>query len=204
MSENQAWLNLSDGGHIENLGIYELLRRRCKLIISVDGEADPAYTFQGLMTLVRHAQIDFGARIEVNLSDIRPDPKTGYSQAHTALCIIRYPDKSLGFMIYMKLSVTGNELEMIRRYRINHPDFPHQTTLDQFFDEEQFEVYRQLGAHVATGLFSPALMGGETIENVPQWFRQLVRNLLPKPITDYKKPSDAPATPAAGPAPAPG
>lgn len=183
MSEQEAWLNLSDGGHIENLGIYELLRRRCKLIISVDGEADPAYTFQGLMRLVRHAQIDFGACIEVNLGDIRPDPKTGYSQAHAALCTVHYDDGALGFIIYMKLSVTGNESEMIRRYRINHPDFPHQTTLDQFFDEEQFEVYRQLGAHVASGLFSPALMDGNgRIDSVPAWFRHLVKNLLPGPI----------------------
>src|SRR6516164_1421169 len=184
MTEDEPWLNLSDGGHIENLAIYELLRRRCKLIISVDGESDPTYTFQGLMTLVRHAQIDFGARIEVNLSDIRPDPKTGYSRSHAALCTVRYPADSLnpngalGFIIYMKLSVTGNESEMIRRYRINHPDFPHQTTLDQFFDEEQFEVYRQLGVHVADGMFLGALMEKTDPVCVPVWFRQLARNLL--------------------------
>jgi hypothetical protein len=185
MTENEPWLNLSDGGHIENLAIYELLRRRCKMIISVDGEADPNYTFEGLMTLVRHAQIDFGVRIKVDLSDIRPDPKTGYSRAHTALCTVHYPDGAIGFIIYMKLSVTGNESEMIRRYRINHPDFPHQSTLDQFFDEEQFEVYRQLGVHVADGLFLPALMSPvpvEDIDGVRKWFRQLVRNLLPGPI----------------------
>jgi hypothetical protein len=135
------------------------------------------------MTLVRHAQIDFGARIEVNLSDIRPDPTTGYSQSHAALCTVHYPDGSLGFIIYMKLSVTGNESEMIRRYRINHPEFPHQSTLDQFFDEEQFEVYRQLGVHVANGLFLPALMDwDDKIDDVPKWFRKLVKNLLPKPI----------------------
>ena len=64
MSENEAWLNLSDGGHIENMGVYELLRRRCKFIVCVDGEADPASTFQGQLTLVRHAQIDLGIRIE--------------------------------------------------------------------------------------------------------------------------------------------
>ena len=62
MSEDKAWLNLSDGGHIENMGVYELFRRRCKYIICVDGEADPEFTFQGLMTLARHAQIDFGIR----------------------------------------------------------------------------------------------------------------------------------------------
>jgi hypothetical protein len=181
MSEKNAWLNLSDGGHIDNLAIYELLRRRCKLIISVDGEADPTYNFQGLMTLVRRAQIDFGARIAVDLSDIRPDPKTGYSQAHAALCTIRYSDGSLGFIIYMKPSVMGTESEMIRRYRSNHPDFPHRTTLDQFFDEEQFELYRQLGVHVANDLFSPALMDQDLeIDSVAKWFRKLAMNLLPK------------------------
>jgi hypothetical protein len=202
MTEDEHWLNLSDGGHIENLAIYELLRRRCKLIISVDGEADPNYTFEGLMTLVRHAQIDFGARIKVDLSDIRPDPKTGYSRSHAALCTIYYADGSLGFMIYMKLSVTGNESEMIRRYRINHADFPHQSTLDQFFDEEQFEVYRQLGVHVADGLFLPALMSpvrAEQIDSVEKWFRQLVRNLLPGTIPGVRPIGRAaPASPAIG------
>ena len=60
MSEKRAWINLSDGGHIENMALYELLRRRCKFIISIDGEADPQSTFHGHLTLVRHALIDFG------------------------------------------------------------------------------------------------------------------------------------------------
>jgi hypothetical protein len=179
MSEKQAWPNLSDGGHIENMAVYELLRRRCKYIICVDGEADPECTFQGLMTLVRHAQIDFGIRIDSRLNDIRPDPKTHYSQTHSAFCRILYPDGNIGLLLYMKLSVTGNEPELTRRYRILHPDFPHQSTLDQFFEEEQFEAYRQLGVHVADGLFSRALMSGNTNPaNVPQWFGQLAANLL--------------------------
>jgi hypothetical protein len=62
---------------------------------------------------------------------------------------------------------------------MNHPEFPHQTTLDQFFDEEQFEAYHQLGVHVADGLFSRALMSGNTEPpTVAQWFRQLAGNLL--------------------------
>jgi len=108
----------------------------------------------------------------------------------------------------MKLSVTGNESEMIWRYRINHPDFPHQTTLDQFFDEEQFEVYRQLGVHVADGLFLPALMSTaavNSIDSVPKWFRQLLRNLLPAPISGVSPittAAGAPARPSNGGAPA--
>lgn len=183
MSERANWLNLSDGGHVENMAIYELLRRRCKFIVCVDGEADPAFTFQGLMTLVRHAQIDFGVQITPKLDEIRPDPKTGYSKCHFHLCRIHYPKaidlpEGLGLLLYIKLSVTGNESELIKRYRTNNPYFPHQSTLDQFFDQEQFEAYRQLGVHAAEGLFLPALLNGPEPASVPDWFRQLAKNLL--------------------------
>lgn len=185
MAENHRWFNLSDGGHIENLATYELLRRRCKFIICVDGEADPGFTFQGLMTLVRHAQIDLGIRIEPSLDDLRPDPKSGFSRSHYHLCRIHYPDAGegspagTGLLLYLKLSVTGNESELIRRYRTNHPEFPHESTLDQFFDEEQFEAYRQLGVHAARGLFSPCLMNGKSAPTtINDWFRRLAENLL--------------------------
>ena len=185
MSEDKAWLNLSDGGHIENMAVYELLRRRCKYIVCVDGEADPEFTFQGLMTLTRHAQIDFGIRIRSTLGELKPDPKTKCSRVHVVLCPIDYPDDgpgrpvAKGLLLYLKLSVTGNEPELIRRYHINHPEFPHQTTLDQFFDEEQFEAYRQLGAHIADSLFSRAITNGNTTPaTIAQWFRQIAANLL--------------------------
>lgn len=184
MSEKEAWINLSDGGHIENMGIYELLRRRCKFIISVDGEADPQSTFQGHLTLVRHAQIDFGVRIEPDLTDLRPNLTSKFSQSHSMMSRVHYPAAGSqpageGLILYMKLSVTGNELELIKRYRGLHPDFPHETTLDQFFDEEQFEAYRQLGVHIAEGLFSPALLGSTNHPTtIAEWFAGLARNLL--------------------------
>jgi len=185
MSEKRAWLNLSDGGHIENMAVYELLRRRCKYIICVDGEADPEFTFRGLMTLVRHAQIDFGIRISPALDRVRPDRETRYSPAHGTLYRLYYPsrpgsgDSEMGLLLYLKLSVTGNESELIRRYRGSHPDFPHQSTLDQFFDEEQFEAYRQLGVHVADGFFSRPLMSSQpNPTSMAVWFRRLAENLL--------------------------
>jgi hypothetical protein len=185
MSENNAWLNVSDGGHIENMGMYELLRRRCKFIVCVDGEADPESTFQGQLTLVRHAQIDLGIRIEPRLDDIRPDPKSRFSRTHAQLFRIIYPatkdgrDAGQGLLLYLKLSLTGDEAELLKRYRLVNPDFPHQSTLDQFYDEEQFEAYRQLGVHVAEGTFSPALMSRDPNPgDVDVWFRQLAANML--------------------------
>ena len=184
MSEESAWLNLSDGGHVENMGVYELLRRRCKYIVCVDGEADPQFAFQGFMTLVRHAQIDFGVRIEPQLDHMRSDPATGINQAHTHLCRIHYPEVAgraagLGLLLYLKLSVTGNETEVVKRYRRMHPAFPHESTLDQFFDQEQFEAYRELGVHVAEGTFSPALMDHAALPTTfADWFRRLAKNFL--------------------------
>jgi hypothetical protein len=184
MSEKQTWINLSDGGHIENMGVYELLRRRCKFIISVDAEADSASAFPGHLTLVRHAQIDFGIRIDSGLNDLRPDATSRLSQAHSTLCRIHYPATNdqpagIGLLLYLKASVTGDEVEMIRSYRSLHPDFPHQTTLDQFFDQEQFEAYRQLGIHSAEGLFAPAVAGSQRRPSSTRaWFEELAHNLL--------------------------
>jgi hypothetical protein len=185
MSEDSVWLNLSDGGHIENMGIYELLRRRCKFIVCVDGEADPQSTFAGQLTLVRHAQIDLGVRLEPRLDDIRLDPESKYSRTHSHLLRIHYPamgpdqPEAVGLMLYLKLSLTGDEAEILKRYRTANPEFPHQSTIDQFYDEEQFEAYRQLGVHVAEGLFAPALLTRDRHpKDVADWFRQLAGNML--------------------------
>lgn len=185
MDERNPWLNLSDGGHIENMGLYELLRRRCKFIVCVDGEADPRSTFEGQLTLVRHAQIDFGVRLEPRLDDIRLDPKSTLSRTHSHLLRIHYPDagpgkpEAIGLMLYLKLSLTGDETELLKRYRSISPDFPHESTLDQFYTEEQFEAYRQLGVHVAEGVFSSALLT-ENAEpkDVNEWFKQLAQSML--------------------------
>jgi hypothetical protein len=183
MSEKDTWMNLSDGGHSENTGVYELLRRHCKFIICVDGEADPDFTFGGLMTLVRHAQIDLGIQIDPPVDEIRQRPDSLLSQAHSLLCRVRYPANGAlaagtGLLLYLKLSVTGDESQLIRRYHTLNADFPHESTADQFFQEDQFEAYRQLGAHVAEGLFAPALIGRATPTSVPAWFKVLAGKLL--------------------------
>ena len=115
---------------------------------------------------------------------MRPDLQTGWSQTHALLSRIYYPateghPDATGLLLYLKLSVTGNESELIKRYRALHLAFPHETTADQFFTEEQFEAYRQLGVHVAEGLFSSALMNTlEVPPTVADWFRRLASNLL--------------------------
>jgi hypothetical protein len=82
----------------------------------------------------------------------------------------------------LKLSLTGNEGEFIRRYRFDDPVFPHQSTADQFFSETQFEAYRALGEHVGDKLFLKAIVGEEMTEDknveVEKWFSALGQSLL--------------------------
>src|SRR5215213_944434 len=178
MSERNSYVNLSDGGHIENLGIYELLRRRCKFVISVDGEADPDRSFGGLLTLTQLAKIDLGVTIEPDLTDLRTDSQ-GLGRSHFGLFRIEYPDGQYGLLLYIKSSLTGNESEFLKKYRGENPTFPHQSTGQQLFSETQFEAYRTLGEHIAQDLFRSDLVdSSQGTLTVRKWFRQLSTHLF--------------------------
>jgi hypothetical protein len=148
LDEKRRWVNLSDGGHIENLATIELLRRRCKFIVIGDGECDPQMYFAGLATLIRTARIDLGIHIDINLDELRLNADL-HSGVHLVVGQITYPgDKERGYLLYLKSSCTGDEDEVIGEYRHRSPDFPHESTADQFFNEGQFEAYRALGEHI--------------------------------------------------------
>jgi hypothetical protein len=183
--ENSTYVHISDGGHIENLGVYELLRRRCRFIVAVDGEHDEKMTFHGLTNLQRLAYIDFGITIEVNLEDLRLGNE-GLSRSHFRFCRIRYPlgqldqQEEIGYLVYLKLSLTGNEGEFIRRFKLDEPAFPHHSTANQFFTEVQFEAYRALGEHVGDKMFLQAITGmsdGAAID-MGEWFFGLGNSFL--------------------------
>src|SRR5262249_33912037 len=88
--ENGHFINVSDGGHIENLGVYELLRRRCKFIVAIDGEQDAKMTFHALTTLQRLAYIDLGVKIDINLDHLRLNAR-GMTRSHFCFSRIAYP-----------------------------------------------------------------------------------------------------------------
>ena len=149
---------LSDGGHFENLGLYEMVRRRCRRIVVVDASCDPKYEFEDLENAIRKIRIDFG--ISIVFPDGLPTPAWSRGEKnkhkHSAHGVIRYATVdgpcADGSLIYIKPLLAGNEPLDITRYAAKagkaqaHP-FPHHSTADQFFDEVQFESYRMLGYH---------------------------------------------------------
>jgi hypothetical protein len=154
------FIHLSDGGHLENMGVYELVRRRCRFIIATDvsedthaarqpGQPDP-HGPDRLRHSHRHRHRTAG-----------PAGPDSLSEWHCAVGAILYdevdPEAVAGTLVYIRGSLTGDEPTDVRQYADTHPDFPNQTTVDQFFDEAQFEAYRALGDHIATVVFADAV-----------------------------------------------
>ena len=153
-NDKSKFLMISDGGHFENLAIYELVKRRCKVIIVSDAECDPELTFEGLGTVIRVCKVDFGATIVIDVGSIRLGKGTGWSGNRCAVGKIVYADGLEGTLIYLKASMTGHEDTSILQYKASHPTFPHEATSNQFYGEDQFESYRRLGHEVARRTFA--------------------------------------------------
>lgn len=153
--DKSNYLMISDGGHFENLATYELIRRRCRVIIISDAECDPELQFEGLGSLIRMCEVDFGASITLNVDAIRLNRETDWNTLRCAVGQIEYGDGSPdGILIYLKASMTGHEDSAVLQYKASHPDFPHESTGDQFYGEDQFESYRRLGREIAASTFA--------------------------------------------------
>ncbi len=187
-------INISDGGHIENLGVMELLRRQCRLIIAVDAGADPSFSFGDLTNLTIRARNELGLDLRFRPDSIpekvlRPFPSSGYSQKRYAIADIfqlwekmeengkevvkHYKNKKVGTFVYVKSTVTAPEgrpnltpADGLKygtyKYKIYHPDFPHEPTSDQFFDPVQWESYFQLGQYIGADV-----LGLKRLDDLP-------------------------------------
>jgi hypothetical protein len=179
--DKNPYVLLSDGGHFENLGLYEMVLRRCRNIVVVDGSADPAGALEGLGDAVRKIRIDLGIPIEFEPPfPILPRPASEEkgTGGYCAVGDIHYEavdaapgeradapggehvrDKLTGYIVYLKPTIYGTEPRDIYNYAMSHPDFPHESTADQFFDEPQFESHRMLGYYILEQLFEEAAHG---------------------------------------------
>jgi hypothetical protein len=155
---DKKFVHVSDGGHFENLGVYELIRRRCRYIVAVDAGTDPAASGENLANLIRLCRVDFGVRVQIDTTPLTY--ADGLSRGHVAIGRIRYDDvdngQIPGILVYLKISLTGDEPPDLQQYAAAHPEFPHQSTIDQSYDEVQFECYRALGDHIARTVFEDA------------------------------------------------
>ena len=173
VDDTSKYVYLTDGGHFDNMGLYELVRRRCYRIVICDAEEDGTYIYDGIGAAIRKCRIDFGAEIDLDLSRLSPNTKSKLSPAHIVRGTIRYPETlpgQDGEVIYIKASLTRRapppgsppsikgSVELpyvpgdVQNYKLEHQDFPHDSTAEQWFTESQFESYRRLGQCVVESI----------------------------------------------------
>ena len=178
-TDDRHYVYLSDGGHFENLGLYEMIRRRCRCIVISDAGCDPSYGFEDLGNAVRKIAIDLGVYINFGqLHELKARSKDGavIQGAYYAIGKIDYktaPEWNSGanpggapengYVLYIKPGYHGTESAGIVAYATANAAFPHETTGDQFFSESQFESYRTLGFEIMDGVLKQAAENVDTI-----------------------------------------
>jgi hypothetical protein len=159
-----SYVYLSDGGHFENLGLYEMVLRRCRHIVLLDSGCDPSYTFEDLGNALRKIRIDFGIPIVFD----QPAEQMRSQRRRFAVARILYSEVDGecedGWIVYIKPMTLGNEPPDVQSYAAAAPEFPHQSTADQFFDESQTESYRMLGLHTIQEMCRQWKKGGALAE----------------------------------------
>jgi hypothetical protein len=194
-TDDRGFVYLSDGGHFENLGLYEMIRRRCRCIVVSDAGADPDYDFTDLGNAVRKIAIDLG--IYISFSDLREIKRrskdnTVIKGAYYAIGEIDYktaPERTAapeaddkekaaveakrqnvenGYILYIKPSYHGTESAGIVSYAAANAAFPHEPTFDLFYGESQFESYRTLGFEIVDSVLKQAKARAEEILKDPK------------------------------------
>jgi hypothetical protein len=171
--KNARLVQITDGGHYDNLGLVEALRRRSRMIICIDGGGDTPPLLSGLAESVRLANYELGVSVKFDrcahylLADIAPGSgksldmndalsslKPRLAKRTVALGLIHYPDESglpkdkngrHGLLIYAKAVLCEDCPPWLQTYAASHPQFPHDPTFDQWFNEGQFAAYTELG-----------------------------------------------------------
>ncbi len=164
--DKNPYVYLSDGGHFENFGLYEMILRRCRFIVVSDASTDTGYEYESLALAIRQIRVDFGVPIDMGLMKFGNRPCADHN--YCALGVIRYscvdkprdsqePDANYdGVLVYLKPSLIGDEPRDVLNYHASSKTFPEETIADQWFSEPQFESYRELGSHMIATICAAA------------------------------------------------
>jgi hypothetical protein len=185
-NDEGAFVELTDGGHFENLGLYEMVMRRTRWIVVIDASADPACQLEDLGNAMRKVEIDLGVPIVFDRGGLRMLPGVNPDNLYCGLAEIHYEvvdpvdSAQRGYLLYVKAGLNGKEPPDITQYARTHKPFPHESTANQFFNEAQFESYRHLGHHTIHTILSatgdPAWTAAHEIANTTG--HPLVQTLL--------------------------
>jgi hypothetical protein len=181
LRENVGYLELTDGGHFDNTGLYELIRRRVDTIYYSSAGADPGFTLDDIGSLLVRIQVDFDVTVTFNdeLESLMPGSdgdsiyakRFDFSRMGFSRGTIHYPasgkDPAKTGTLYIVRATLAKDLPTeIYSYRAQHEEFPNQSTNDQFFNEVQVEAYRELGARLTSQMCTALSLSSEEFSEV--------------------------------------
>lgn len=141
---DSRFLYITDGGHYENLGLVELLRRGCGKIYCFDASGGkPAAALGDAIALARS---ELGVEVEIDPSMIKLDD-AGFAEDSVAVGAIKLDGVTVGTLVYAPTVLTHRVPWDVRAYKEADPVFPHHSTGDQLYTDQRFEAYRALGEY---------------------------------------------------------
>lgn len=152
--ENDDYVFVADGGQWENLGLVELLRRRCNPILCIDASGDPPGSFATLREAVDLASTELDFEVTIELSAL--DAEGVDDRMVVALPFRSRPEPRrpwlIGTIYFAKLRITKDLPRDIRRFALADGNFPHYSTLNQLLDDQQFSYLVAAGRFAGTQL----------------------------------------------------
>jgi hypothetical protein len=156
------YLYVTDGGHYENLGLVELLRRGCTEIYCLDasGVGAGGVEFEALGEAITLARSELGVEIEFDGEDGRaaerptpaqmvPDEQSHFAKCDVVTATIKYRKGPGGKLVYVRNAMTETAPWDVRAHHEADPRFPNNPTIDQLYTDQKFEAYRVLGSRAA-------------------------------------------------------
>jgi hypothetical protein len=153
------WIYVTDGGHYENLGLTEALRRGATEIVVFDATGDTPFSLSTFGQAVETARADLG--VEIALVDRDPlgaAGTKGHAKALAAKATATYANGVVAVIYLCKAAVVDDLPADVLAWAHGHASFPNDSTANQFYGDREFEAYRRLGyaaAQEALKLMTP-------------------------------------------------
>lgn len=171
---SDPFLYMTDGGHWENTGLVEMLRRPdITEIVCIDADSGPGDATRSVSKAIELAALECAVSVHLHLDVLRAELGGTNAPDYCARTVNlgvfqRKQDGRLGVIWYAKPGLTRDMPAELLAYRESHHDFPRITTLDQFFDTATFLAYRNLGRYNAAQLRRARTRLVELLGHVPE------------------------------------
>lgn len=161
------YLYVTDGGHYDNLGLVEALRRRPRRVIVLDASNDDEDAFSALGKAIATARMDLGCEVRLDPRGMRKlkEERAPAGWSRGTFRFLDAPEVEGELLLAKAVMVEDLDWD-VEAYALEHPDFPRTSTADQLYGEFDFEAYRALGDHTVG-----RLLAGEPVAPSPSWWK---------------------------------